>query len=64
MWRVGSGGLRILYEDGSEVLLPAGRVLTTLPDRYVGTLHLIAWQRETGCYDDKARLYGDVETKG
>jgi hypothetical protein len=64
MWRVGSGGLRILYEDGSEVRLPAGRVLTSLPDRYTGTLHLIAWPREAGRYDDKACLYGDLEAKG
>ena len=63
MWRVGRGGLCVLYEDGSEVRLPAGRVLASLPDRYTGTLHLIAWPREVG-YDDKARLYGDLETKG
>jgi hypothetical protein len=61
MWRVGSGGLHILYEDGSEVVLPAGRVLDSLPDRYTGTLHLIAWP--TVEYDDKARLYGDLEVK-
>ena len=61
MWRVGGGGLRLLYEDGSEVLLPAGRVLTRLPDRYTGTLHLIAWPSEAGRYDDKAVQAAEVK---
>lgn len=61
MWRVGSGGLRILYEDGSEVVLPAGRVLSVIPDRYTGTLHLIAWPREAGRYDDKAIQAAEVK---
>lgn len=61
MWRVGRGGLRILYEDGSEVPLPAGRVLTSLPDRYTGTLHLIAWPSEARPYDDKAVHAAEVK---
>lgn len=61
MWRVGRGGLRVLYEDGSEVLLPAGRVLVSLPDRYAGTLHLIAWPHEAGRYDDKAVHAAEVK---
>lgn len=63
VWRVGSRGLRVIHEDGSETLLPPGSLIAEIPDHFDGGLQLVVVE-EPGTYTDKKmHAAGDYEVK-
>ncbi len=63
-WRVGSTGLTVHHEDGSESWLPPDSVIEELPAAYTGEVQRVDRPKRHPGYANKMIQSGQYEDKG